>query len=66
MKRMKTKEKIIDPEKENAKAEAQRIMESIVTQNRIAKELFRYETLKRSVKKMNYFSNKLRYLLHKR
>ena len=39
--RMKTKEKIIDPEKENAKAEAQRIMESIVTQNRIAKELFK-------------------------
>lgn len=34
--------------------------------NSIAKELFRYETLKRSVKKMNYFSNKLRYLLHKR
>ena len=36
---MKTKEKIIDPEKENAKAEARRIMESICTQNRIKKEL---------------------------
>ena len=36
---MKTKEKIIDPEKENAKAEARRIMESICTQNRIEKEL---------------------------
>lgn len=36
---MKTKEKIIDPEKENAKAEARRIMESICTKNRIEKEL---------------------------
>ena len=36
---MKTKEKIVDPEKENAKAEARRIMESICTQNRIEKEL---------------------------
>lgn len=38
---MKTKEKIIDPEKENAKAEAQKIMESICTANRIEKELFK-------------------------
>ena len=36
---MKTKEKIVDPEKENAKAEARRIMESICTQNRVEKEL---------------------------
>ena len=38
---MKTKEKIIDPEKENAKAEARRIMESICTKNRIEKELYK-------------------------
>lgn len=38
---MKTKEKIIDLEKENAKAEAQKIMESICTVNRIEKELFK-------------------------
>ena len=38
---MKTKEKIIDVEKENAKKEAQRIMESICTKNRIEKELFK-------------------------
>ena len=36
---MKTKEKIVDPEKENAKVEARRIMESICTKNRIEKEL---------------------------
>jgi len=38
---MKTHEKIIDPEKENAKAEAQKIMESICTKNRIEKELYK-------------------------
>lgn len=38
---MKTKEKVIDPEKEEAKAEAQKIIESIVTKNRIEKELFK-------------------------
>ena len=38
---MKTKEKIVDPEKENAKAEARKIMESICTKNRIEKELFK-------------------------
>ena len=38
---MKTKEKVIDPEKEEAKAEAQKIVESIVTKNRIEKELFK-------------------------
>lgn len=38
---MKTHEKVIDPERENAKAEAQKIMESIVTKNRIEKELFK-------------------------
>ena len=36
---MKTHEKIIDPEKENARAEAFKIMESIVTKNRVEKEL---------------------------
>ena len=38
---MKTKEKIIDLEKENAKEEARKIMESICTKNRIEKELFK-------------------------
>lgn len=38
---MKTHERVIDPEKENAKAEAQKIMESIVTKNRIEKELYK-------------------------
>ncbi len=38
---MKTKEKIIDIERENAKEEARRIMESICTKNRIEKELFK-------------------------
>lgn len=38
---MKTRERIVDPEKENAKQEAQRIMESICTKNRIEKELFK-------------------------
>lgn len=38
---MKTKEKIVDFEKENAKAEARRIMESICTKNRIEKELYK-------------------------
>ena len=38
---MKTKEKIVDLEKENAKAEARRIMESICTKNRVEKELFK-------------------------
>ena len=38
---MKTKEKVIDLEKEEAKAEAQKIVESIVTKNRIEKELFK-------------------------
>ncbi len=38
---MKTKEKIVDLEKENAKAEARRIMESICTKNRIEKELYK-------------------------
>ena len=38
---MKTKEKIIDLEKENAKNEARKIMESICTQNRIEKELYK-------------------------
>lgn len=38
---MKTREKIIDPEVENAKAEAQKIVESIITKNRVEKELFK-------------------------
>ena len=38
---MKTKEKIIDFEKENAIQEARKIMESICTKNRIEKELFK-------------------------
>ena len=38
---MKTKEKIIDPEKENAKAEAQKMMESICTVKRKKKELYK-------------------------
>ena len=38
---MKTKEKIIDLEKENAKNEARKIMESICTKNRIEKELYK-------------------------
>lgn len=38
---MKTKEKVIDLEKENAKNEARKIMESICTQNRIEKELYK-------------------------
>ena len=39
--RMKTHEKVIDPERENAKAEAQRMMESIVTRSRVEKELYK-------------------------
>ena len=39
--RMKTHEKVIDPEKENAKSEAQRMMESIVTRSRVEKELYK-------------------------
>ena len=38
---MKTKEKIVDIEKENAKEEARKIIESICTKNRIEKELFK-------------------------
>jgi hypothetical protein len=38
---MKTKEKVIDLDKENAKQEARRIMESICTVNRIEKELYK-------------------------
>ena len=38
---MKTKEKIVDIERENAKEEARRIMESICTKNRVEKELFK-------------------------
>lgn len=38
---MKTKEKVIDLEKENAKQEARKIMESICTINRIEKELYK-------------------------
>lgn len=38
---MKTKEKVIDLEKENAKEEARKIMESICTKNRIEKELYK-------------------------
>lgn len=38
---MKTREKVVDPEAEMAKAEAQKIIESIVTKNRIEKELFK-------------------------
>lgn len=38
---MKTREKVIDPEVENAKAEAQKIIEAIITKNRIEKELFK-------------------------
>lgn len=38
---MKTKEKVIDLEKENAMQEARKIMESICTKNRIEKELFK-------------------------
>ena len=39
--RMKTHEKVIDPEKENAKAEAWTMMESICTRSRIEKELYK-------------------------
>ena len=38
---MKHKEKIIDPMKENNKKEAQKIMESICTKNRVEKELYK-------------------------
>lgn len=38
---MKTREKVINPEVEAAKAESQRIVESIVTKNRVEKELFK-------------------------
>jgi hypothetical protein len=38
---MKTKEKIVDVERENAKEEARKIMESICTKNRVEKELFK-------------------------
>ena len=38
---MKTKEKVIDLEKENAMQEARKIMESICTKNRIEKELYK-------------------------
>ena len=38
---MKTKEKVVDLEKENAKQEARNIMESICTVNRIEKELYK-------------------------
>lgn len=38
---MKTREKVIDPTVEAAKAESQRIVESIVTKNRVEKELFK-------------------------
>ena len=38
---MKTREKVIDPEAEAAKAEALQIVESIVTRNRVEKELFK-------------------------
>lgn len=38
---MKTKEKIINQEAEAAKAEARKIVESIVTKNRVEKELFK-------------------------
>lgn len=38
---MKTKEKVVDLDKENAKNEARKIMESICTKNRIEKELFK-------------------------
>lgn len=38
---MKTKEKVIDLEKENAKNEARKIMESICIKNRVEKELFK-------------------------
>ena len=38
---MKVKEKVVDPEVEAARAECQRIVESIVTANRVQKELFK-------------------------
>jgi len=38
---MKTREKVIDPAVEAAKSESQRIVESIVTKNRVEKELFK-------------------------
>ena len=38
---MKTREKVIDPNVEAAKSESQRIVESIVTKNRVEKELFK-------------------------
>lgn len=38
---MKHHERVIDPEKEQAKAEAMKIVESIVTRNRVEKELFK-------------------------
>lgn len=38
---MKTKEKIVDVERENTKEEARKIMKSICTKNRVEKELFK-------------------------
>lgn len=38
---MKTHEKVIDPEKESAKKNAENLMESIVTENRVSKELLK-------------------------
>lgn len=38
---MKTRENVIDPAEESAKSEAQKIVESVVTKNRIEKELFK-------------------------
>ena len=38
---MKTKEKVVDLEAENAKNEARKIMESICTLNRVEKELYK-------------------------
>ena len=38
---MKTRERVIDPEKESARAEAYATMETIVTRNRVEKELYK-------------------------
>jgi hypothetical protein len=40
---MKTHERVIDPEKEEAKAEAYKMMSSIVTKNRVEKEIYKMQ-----------------------
>jgi hypothetical protein len=40
---MKTHERVIDPEKEEARAEAYKMMSSIVTKNRVEKEIYKMQ-----------------------